>query len=58
MERWYGIIYKKINSMHHQAIDKIASSLKSVAVATDGTIEAVEGIDKILFTVVSSSMVP
>lgn len=32
-----------VNSRHHQAIKRIAPSLKAVAVAEDGVIEAVEG---------------
>jgi putative glutamine amidotransferase len=31
-----------VNSTHHQAIDKLAPSLRMVATATDGIIEAVE----------------
>lgn len=33
----------RVNSMHHQAIDKLAPVLKKVAIAPDGVIEAVEG---------------
>lgn len=33
----------RVNSMHHQAIDVLAHSLKIVASAPDGVIEAVEG---------------
>ncbi|SEQ95446.1 putative glutamine amidotransferase [Virgibacillus subterraneus] len=33
----------RVNSIHHQAIGKIASGLRIVAVAPDGVIEAVEG---------------
>ncbi|GAE29443.1 gamma-glutamyl-gamma-aminobutyrate hydrolase family protein [Halalkalibacter hemicellulosilyticus] len=36
----------RVNSMHHQAIDKLASDLKVVAVAPDGMIEAVEGMSE------------
>ncbi|ASK64018.1 gamma-glutamyl-gamma-aminobutyrate hydrolase [Virgibacillus phasianinus] len=36
----------RVNSMHHQAIGKLAPGLRQVAVAPDGIIEAVEGIDK------------
>ncbi|MFC7061503.1 gamma-glutamyl-gamma-aminobutyrate hydrolase family protein [Halobacillus seohaensis] len=36
----------RVNSFHHQAIDKLAPSLKKVAIAPDGVIEAVEGIDE------------
>ncbi|WP_216828652.1 gamma-glutamyl-gamma-aminobutyrate hydrolase family protein [Alkalihalobacterium elongatum] len=34
----------RVNSMHHQAIDKIAANFKVVANATDGVIEAIEGV--------------
>ncbi|MGP4108678.1 gamma-glutamyl-gamma-aminobutyrate hydrolase family protein [Virgibacillus sp. L01] len=36
----------RVNSMHHQAIDEIASDLRIAAVAPDGIIEAVEGTGK------------
>ncbi|HEX3539600.1 MAG TPA: gamma-glutamyl-gamma-aminobutyrate hydrolase family protein [Acidimicrobiales bacterium] len=32
-----------VNSVHHQAIDRVGSGLRAVAWAPDGTIEAVEG---------------
>ncbi|QOY35087.1 gamma-glutamyl-gamma-aminobutyrate hydrolase family protein [Anaerobacillus isosaccharinicus] len=34
-----------VNSIHHQSIDKLALSLKTVAIAPDGVIEAVESKD-------------
>ncbi|WP_078428052.1 gamma-glutamyl-gamma-aminobutyrate hydrolase family protein [Alkalihalobacterium alkalinitrilicum] len=34
----------RVNSMHHQAIDKLAPNFKTVARAPDGVIEAIEGI--------------
>jgi len=34
-----------VNSLHHQAIDKLGQSLRPVAYSPDGIIEAVEGID-------------
>ncbi|WP_085524452.1 gamma-glutamyl-gamma-aminobutyrate hydrolase family protein [Tuberibacillus sp. Marseille-P3662] len=37
----------RVNSMHHQAIDQLAPNLKPVAVAPDGVIEAVEGVNEI-----------
>ncbi|WP_227937573.1 gamma-glutamyl-gamma-aminobutyrate hydrolase family protein [Alkalihalobacillus deserti] len=43
----YKLLHKstiRVNSMHHQAIDKLGSNLKEIAVAPDGTVEAVEGI--------------
>jgi putative glutamine amidotransferase len=33
----------KVNSMHHQAIKRLAPGLKQTAVAPDGIIEGVEG---------------
>jgi len=33
-----------VNSLHHQAIDKLGQSLRTVAYAPDGIVEAVEGI--------------
>ncbi|WP_332697124.1 gamma-glutamyl-gamma-aminobutyrate hydrolase family protein [Halalkalibacter lacteus] len=33
----------RVNSMHHQAIDELAPTLRKAAVAPDGVIEAVEG---------------
>ena len=32
----------RVNSFHHQAVDRLASGLRAVAHAADGTIEAVE----------------
>ncbi|MGP4039748.1 gamma-glutamyl-gamma-aminobutyrate hydrolase family protein [Gracilibacillus sp. D59] len=49
MSRLYQILGStniQVNSMHHQAIDKLAPNLKKVAAAPDGVIEAVEGVDK------------
>lgn len=34
-----------VNSLHHQAIDKLGQGLRTVAHAPDGIVEAVEGID-------------
>ncbi|WP_059103094.1 gamma-glutamyl-gamma-aminobutyrate hydrolase family protein [Shouchella shacheensis] len=36
----------RVNSMHHQAIDELAPTLKAVATAPDGVIEAVEGTEE------------
>ncbi|MCG0276445.1 MAG: gamma-glutamyl-gamma-aminobutyrate hydrolase family protein [Thermosediminibacteraceae bacterium] len=40
-----------VNSFHHQAIKDVGSSLKSVAFAPDGVVEAVEGISEEVFLV-------
>ncbi|WP_170138780.1 gamma-glutamyl-gamma-aminobutyrate hydrolase family protein [Oceanobacillus chungangensis] len=44
-----GVNSALVNSKHHQAIDVLADSLRIAATAEDGTIEAVEAIDKDLF---------
>lgn len=36
----------EVNSYHHQAIKKLAPSLRAVAIAEEGIIEAVEAVDK------------
>jgi putative glutamine amidotransferase len=41
-----GVNDAMVNSKHHQAIDELADSLRVVATAEDGTIEAVEARDK------------
>jgi putative glutamine amidotransferase len=43
----------RVNSMHHQAIGEVASSLKAVAHAPDGVIEGLEGVkdDPLIFGV-------
>lgn len=40
--RAVGVTQLRVNSVHHQAIDRVAGSLRVVATAPDGTIEAVE----------------
>jgi putative glutamine amidotransferase len=42
MERVYGDGEIRVNSMHHMAIDDVASSFKVTARAPDGVIEALE----------------
>ncbi|MGG3466848.1 gamma-glutamyl-gamma-aminobutyrate hydrolase family protein [Neobacillus pocheonensis] len=41
----------RVNSLHHQAIDNVASNLRIVAQAADGVIEAVESIHPTTFMV-------
>ncbi|MCT8139184.1 gamma-glutamyl-gamma-aminobutyrate hydrolase family protein [Anaerobacillus sp. CMMVII] len=46
--RLYQILHRssiRVNSLHHQCIELLAPSLKIVATAPDGVIEAVEGIN-------------
>lgn len=40
--RAVGVTQLAVNSVHHQAVERVADSLRVVANATDGTIEAVE----------------
>lgn len=40
--RAVGVTQLRVNSVHHQAVDRVAGSLRVVATAPDGTIEAVE----------------
>jgi putative glutamine amidotransferase len=40
----------RVNSLHHQAIDKVASDLRIVAQSSDGIVEAVEYIHTTTFT--------
>lgn len=40
--RAVGVTQLRVNSVHHQAVDRIAGSLRVVATAPDGTIEAME----------------
>lgn len=42
LARIYGTTTIRVNSMHHQAIDRPAAGLRSVGTAPDGVIEAVE----------------
>jgi putative glutamine amidotransferase len=44
MERVYGDGEIRVNSMHHMAIDDVASSFKVTARAPDGVIEAIESV--------------
>jgi putative glutamine amidotransferase len=42
MERVYGEGEIRVNSMHHMAVDDVASCFKVTARAPDGVIEAIE----------------
>ncbi len=41
-----GQLERVVNSIHHQAVDRIAPGFKAVAWAPDGTVEAIEPIDR------------
>lgn len=50
----YGIVGServRVNSLHHQAIDRVANDLRVVAQSSDGIVEAVEYIQPTTFTV-------
>lgn len=44
--RWLGVERLMVNSLHHQAVRKVAPGLRAVAWSADGVIEAVEGVDE------------
>ena len=41
----YGAWEKKVNSLHHQSVDRLGEGLKSVGWTSDGHIEAIESTD-------------
>ena len=41
----YGSTRRTVNSIHHQAIDRLADGFRAVGHAPDGTIEAIEPTD-------------
>lgn len=41
LEKWLGCSHLKVNSYHHQAVDRLAAELLPMAVSEDGLIEAV-----------------
>ena len=43
LAEYHGTEKVFVNSYHHQALDRVAPSLRAVAVAPDGIVEAVEG---------------
>ena len=45
LHQWLGTDEVEVNSYHHQAVAGIGSDLRVAAVASDGVIEAIEGID-------------
>ena len=40
----FGQDYVRVNSIHHQAVDRVATDLRAVAWAPDGVVEAVESL--------------
>jgi putative glutamine amidotransferase len=42
LARVMGVLLVQVNSLHHQALDRLAPPLQAVAIAPDGMIEAVE----------------
>ncbi len=46
MERVFGDGEVRVNSMHHMAIDEVASGFRVTATAPDGVVEAIESIDE------------
>ena len=44
LARLVGATSARVNSFHHQAIDRLGRNVRPVAHASDGTIEAIEGI--------------
>jgi putative glutamine amidotransferase len=40
-----GVTELRVNSFHHQAVDRLGEGLKAVAWAVDGTIEAIEAVE-------------
>jgi putative glutamine amidotransferase len=47
---YLGTPQARVNSFHHQAVDRLGSGLKAVGWASDGTVEAIEATDR-AFTV-------
>jgi putative glutamine amidotransferase len=41
----YGTERRTVNSLHHQALDRIGRGLRVVGTAPDGTVEAIEAVD-------------
>jgi putative glutamine amidotransferase len=41
----YGTTARTVNTIHHQAIDRVAPGFRAVAWAPDGIVEAIEPID-------------
>jgi putative glutamine amidotransferase len=47
-----GVREARVNSFHHQAVDRLGSGLRAVGWATDGVIEAIEATDRSFTTAV------
>jgi putative glutamine amidotransferase len=46
-----GLDQIRVNSLHHQALDKVSNDLRVVAISSDGIVEAVEYIHSSTFTI-------
>ncbi len=44
----YGVTERVVNTIHHQAVDRLGNGLEAVAWAPDGLVEAVEAVDPAL----------
>ncbi len=53
----YGKNILKVNSFHSQAIDKVASTLKVIVRASDGTIEAIQSKEGSLYGIQKQTLV-
>jgi putative glutamine amidotransferase len=51
LQRSLGVDVAAVNSGHHQAVDRLAPSLRTAAVSSDGCVEAVEAPDLLIVAV-------
>jgi putative glutamine amidotransferase len=51
LEDIYGALELRVNSMHHQAVDKVGKKLRVAARAPDGVVEAIETTDDTWFCI-------